>query len=579
MKNVREDTDQTQMLAHFTIERAADAVLWFDSEARVQRVNLAACRSLGYSREELRSMTLHDIDLNSKTESWPGQWAAIKKRNTSTYESQFRAKDGRIFPVEVSLNYIEFEGKEYTCAFARHITDRKQVEEEIKSLAKFPSENPNPVLRIAKDGTVIYANEASTPLLKTWGCQTGQTLPEKWQKYVYGVFISSKSDEIEIPCEDHVFLVLFAPIAETGYVTVYGRDITERKRAEDALRNALSEVEQLKNRLQNENAYLQEEIKTERNFDEIIGSSTSLKKVLRKVEQVAPTDATVLIHGETGTGKELLARAVHNLSLRKDRPLVKVNCGAIPPGLVESELFGHEKGAFTGALQRRIGRFELGDGGTIFLDEVGELPLDAQVRLLRVLQEQEFERVGSNRTIRVNVRVIAATNRNLVEAVQGGTFRSDLFYRLNVFPLGIPSLQERKSDIPDLVNCFLTKFAKKLGKPVPHASQETIARLMDYPWPGNIREMENVIERAVILSRGPTIEIDESIDIQIDAASPSSPTGTLQDLERAHILRVVEETRWVIEGKQGAATILGLHPNTLRFRMRKLGIKRPSLSP
>lgn len=355
---------------------------------------------------------------------------------------------------------------------------------------------------------------------------------------------------------------------------IVSRDITEHKQSEEALRKALLEVEQLKNRLQAENIYLQEEIKTEYNFEEIIGQSASLQKVLRNVEKVAPIDTTVLIQGETGTGKELITRAIHNLSPHKDRPLVKVNCGAISAGLVESELFGHEKGAFTGAVQQRIGRFELANGGTIFLDEIGELPLDTQVKLLRVLQEGEFERVGGTKTIKVDVRVIAATNHNLMEAVKAGRFRSDLFYRLNVFPLGVPPLRERESDIPLLVNFFVNKYAKKLGKQLHSISKETMDRLMSYDWPGNIRELQNVIERAVVLANDPEIEIDESI-LGLSVDSQSLGRDTLEDVERAHIICVLEETNWVIYGKRGAASILGINPNTLRSRMRKLGIKKP----
>ncbi|SRR5579884_5502 len=344
-----------------------------------------------------------------------------------------------------------------------------------------------------------------------------------------------------------------------------------------ALDNCLAheEVRRLRDRLAAENIYLQEEIKTEYNFEEIIGQSVPLKRVLRNVEQVARTDATVLIHGETGTGKELIARAIHNLSSRKDRPLVKVNCGAISVGLVESELFGHEKGAFTGALQQRIGRFELADGGTIFLDEVSELPLDTQVKLLRVIQEGELERVGSSKLINVNVRVIAATNRNLAEAVKSGSFRSDLFYRLNVFPIEVPPLRERKSDIPLLVNFFITKFAKKLNKQVQSISKETMERLMNYPWPGNIRELQNVIERAVVLAQGSTIQIDESLLGLSVGSQTQGSVETLEDVERGHIIRVLEQTNWVIDGKRGAASILDINPNTLRSRMQKLGIKRP----
>ena len=344
------------------------------------------------------------------------------------------------------------------------------------------------------------------------------------------------------------------------------------KRTADELQAALAEVEQLKNRLQIENVYLQEEIKTEHNFEEIIGRSAALKKVLRGAEQVASSDATVLISGETGTGKELVARAIHNLSQRKDTPLVKVNCGAIPANLVESELFGHEKGAFTGALQRRIGRFEMADGGTIFLDEVGELPLDTQVKLLRVLQDGEFERVGSSKPVKVDVRVIAATNRNLSAAIKEGAFRQDLFYRLNVFPLDMPPLRERKTDIPLLANFFMNKFGKKMGKDIKGVSKATLERMESYSWPGNIRELQNVIERAVVTASGSTIEIDDSI-LGADSTSRAD-VEALQQVERAHIIRVLKQTNWVVHGQAGAAAILRINPSTLRFRMEKLGIKR-----
>jgi formate hydrogenlyase transcriptional activator len=335
------------------------------------------------------------------------------------------------------------------------------------------------------------------------------------------------------------------------------------------------ETETLKARFQAEAVYLQEEIKTEHNFEEIIGQSAPVRQLLRKIEQVAPTEATVLIRGETGTGKELLARAVHDRSRRKDRPLVKVNCGSIPSGLVESELFGHEKGAFTGATQRRIGRFELANGGTIFLDEVTELPLDTQVKLLRVLQEGEFERVGSSQTIKVDVRVIAATNRDLKEIVKNETFRSDLFYRLNVFPLEVPSLRERKDDIPLLVNFFLSKFGKKLGKEVRGVSQKSMNSLVNYDWPGNVRELQNVVERSVVLATGAIVQIDDSM-VQSDRAARESSLDTLENTERNHIMRALTETHWVIHGKKGAAEILGINPSTLRSRMEKLGIKRPA---
>jgi formate hydrogenlyase transcriptional activator len=356
------------------------------------------------------------------------------------------------------------------------------------------------------------------------------------------------------------------------------------------------EIAQLKARLENENVYLQEEIRTDHNFEEITGNSSALLAVLSKVEQVAPTDSTVLIYGETGTGKELIARAIHDRSARKSRPLVKVNCSAISAGLVESELFGHVKGAFTGALERHIGRFELADGGTIFLDEIGELPLATQVKLLRVLQEREFEAVGSNKPLRVDVRVIAATNRNLQESIQAGTFRSDLFYRLNVFPIEVPPLRERRTDIPQLAMFFLARFAKKFGKNIQSIPRATIERLSSYSWPGNIRELQNVIERAAILSHSSVLELEPGL---IPELAPADPTGisqksaeklqdenldqatpaTLEELERTHIVAVLNQTGGVVEGPRGAAKILGLHPNTLRHRIQKLGLKRTSYHP
>jgi formate hydrogenlyase transcriptional activator len=334
------------------------------------------------------------------------------------------------------------------------------------------------------------------------------------------------------------------------------------------------ETAAMKARFEAEAVYLQEEIKTEHNFEEIIGQSAPVRELLRKVEQVAPTEASVLICGETGSGKELLARAVHDRSKRKDRALIKVNCGSIPSGLVESELFGHEKGAFTGATQRRIGRFELANGGTIFLDEVTELPLDTQVKLLRVLQEGEFERVGSSQTMKVDVRVIAATNRDLNEVVSKGSFRADLYYRLNVFPLESPPLRERKGDIPLLVNFFLSRFGKKLGKEVRGVSQKSMESLTDYRWPGNLRELQNVIERAVVLAPGPVVQVDDSLLRSETGATEVAAIDTLENNERNHILRALNETNWVIHGKKGAAELLAINPSTLRSRMEKLGIKK-----
>jgi formate hydrogenlyase transcriptional activator len=340
---------------------------------------------------------------------------------------------------------------------------------------------------------------------------------------------------------------------------------------------AYRRIKELTDTLRQEKLYLEDEIRSELNFEEIIGNSAVLRRVLGQVEAVAPTNSTVLIEGETGSGKELIARAVHNLSQRRQHPFVKINCAAIPTGLLESELFGHEKGAFTGAISQRIGRFELASQGTIFLDEISEIPLELQPKLLRVLQEREFERLGSSRTLRTGARLIAATNRDLSAMVDEQRFRSDLFYRLNVFPIHVPPLRERKEDIPFLVRHFAQHFARNMTKKIDTISAETMSTLVSYPWPGNIRELQNVIERAVILSRGPVLRVSLA-DLKAkgpDANSSTNGAMTLEDIERRHILSVLEQTNWVFAGPNGAAARLGMKRPTLQFRMQKLGIVRP----
>jgi formate hydrogenlyase transcriptional activator len=357
-----------------------------------------------------------------------------------------------------------------------------------------------------------------------------------------------------------------------------------------AVENAVAygQIADLKDKLAQEKLYLEDEIRSELNFEEIVGTSTTLRRVLKQVETVAPTESTVMIYGETGTGKELIARAVHNLSRRRSDAFVKLNCAAIPTGLLESELFGHEKGAFTGAIAQRIGRFELASRGTVFLDEIGEIPLELQPKLLRVLQEREFERLGSSRTLRSDARLIAATNRDLAAMVEEGKFRSDLFYRLNVFPVHIPSLRERPDDIPLLVRHFAEQFARRMNKVIESIPSETMNALCDYHWPGNIRELQNVIERAVILSPGPVLQVAISALKPRPSAgatpaengdSRKHPAGqnirsVLEETERKHILSVLDETGWVVAGPEGAAVRLGMKRSTLQLRMQKLGISR-----
>jgi PAS domain S-box-containing protein len=407
------------------------------------------------------------------------------------------------------------------------------------------------------------------------------------------IYAALKDGEIHHQVRDEVFwrkdgtsfpvYYTSTPIIDAGEIigaVIVFQDVTEIKESEAKLTTALDEISKLKERVQAENTYLQEEIKHNSNFEEILGQSPKLEKVFHQVERVAPTDTTVLLLGETGTGKELFARSIHNLSERKERPLVKVNCTALPINLIESELFGHEKGSFTGAMSRRIGRFELANGGTIFLDEIGELNLDLQVKLLRVVQEEEFERLGSSTTISVDVRIIAATHRDLKEMVSKGEFREDLFYRLNVLPITLPPLRERGKDISIIVQAFVDKFSQKMGKQIDTIPQKVMDELSSYSWPGNVRELENIIERAIILSNNNILKLQDRLTNKNSTNSENSDSSlkTFSDMEKDHIIKVLEHTDWRVSGEQGAATILEMHPNTLRSRMSKLGIRRSTSS-
>ncbi|MDX2170124.1 MAG: sigma 54-interacting transcriptional regulator [Deltaproteobacteria bacterium] len=388
-----------------------------------------------------------------------------------------------------------------------------------------------------------------------------------------GGLTARRGDGSEFPVE--ATLSYASPDGGALYTLIL-RDVDERRRAEAELR-----------RLHLESEYLQEEIRAVHNTGDVIGNSRALREVLDKVALVADTESSVLILGETGSGKELIARAVHAASRRAQRPLIKVNCAALPSGLIESELFGHERGAFTGATEKRVGRFELAAGGSIFLDEIGDMPLDTQAKLLRILQEREFERVGGSKTLRTDVRVIAATNRDLAAAVAAGSFRQDLFYRLNVFPIVIPPLRERPEDIPLLVHYFVARYAQKSGRRITHVAPEVMRRLLLYGWPGNVRELENVVERAVILANGPELNLASELPTlpasppaapavePVAAAVPAPAAGeTIEDVERQHIAAVLRQTSWRIEGDAGAARLLGLNPSTLRSRIKKLGLRR-----
>src|SRR3984893_11833057 len=411
------------------------------------------------------------------------------------------------------------------------------------------------------------------------GLKTGCVLPLASRGRMHGVLLLGRRDENTFSRDDIKFLM---QVASQVAIAV-----------ENAL--AYKKIAELKEKLTQEKLYLEDEIRTELNFEEIVGKSAALRRILQQVATVAPTDSTVLIYGETGTGKELVARAIHNLSLRQSNSFVKLNCAAIPMGLLESELFGHERGAFTGAIAQRIGRFELANRGTVFLDEIGEIPLELQPKLLRVLQEREFERLGSSRTLTTNARLIAATNRDLASMVEEQKFRSDLFYRLNVFPVRVPSLRERPEDIPLLVRHFTEQVARRMNKKIETISSETLKQMQQYHWPGNIRELQNVIERAVILSAGPVLHVPLSEFQPRPALAASDGNGhqtprhesfagkdirnVLEETERRHILDVLSQTNWVVAGPNGAAIRLGMKRSTLQLRMRKLGLSRENAQP
>ncbi len=516
--------------------------------------------------------------------------------------------DERPMPAEPRRGFIfRIFAARATAEQARMRAEQRLQESETRYRDLFENA-PNRYLIVGTDGRILSANRRVTELIgysveELVGAVVHSFVPdtpagkirsmELSRKVLAGEAVSEWEMEVRRKDGRPLWVKLWTEPSRGADGTIQASrsffvDITDR---------VLAERERA--RLHEQNLYLQEEIKAEHNFEQIIGQSGALMEVLAQVGRVAPTDASVLITGETGTGKELIARAIHSTSKRKDKPLIKVNCAALPSGLVESELFGHEKGAFSGAVAKRLGRFELADGGTLFLDEIGELPAEAQVKLLRVLQEREFDRVGGAAPIRVDVRVIAATNRDLLKEVQEKMFREDLFYRLNVFPVRLPPLRQRRDDIPLLVHFLVKKFALKIGKHFHGVSRATMQRLLEYPWPGNIRELENVLERAVILAPGDALEIGPDLlplASPVPAARPQpgpepvppnhllavpQPTAdqrppSLEAVERNYILSVLQQTNWVITGPRGAAKLLDLPPSTLRNQMKKLGITRAS---
>jgi len=604
-------------------EQAPIAYFSVGTDGRIKKANQRAAELVGCDVGELRGRLVFDLYADvpdGKPKAYEVFRRSLAGEETSAEELQCHSSDGRQVWISLTAKPIR-DGREQveaTLATLVDITDRKRAEVALRDnearLSRILASAMDAIVTIDEERCVVLFNAAAETVFRcsaaeVIGCPFGRFLseglrgalasyigsfskPGSAQRFMSREDLKAvRADGDEFPVDASISQV---QVSDRNLFTLIMRDISERKRGEAELR-----------KLHLSNVYLQEEIQKEHNFKEIVGNSPGLLEVLRKVEQVALTDSTVLIHGETGTGKELIARAIHDRSDRKEGPLIKVNCSAISAGLVESELFGHVKGAFTSAIERRIGRFEMADGGTIFLDEVGELPLETQVKLLRVLQEQEFEAVGSSRSLRVDIRVIAATNRDLDEAIKAGRFRSDLFYRLNVFPIQLPPLRDRRADIPKLVMFFLKRLSKRFGRKIDTVSQATMDLLVDYSWPGNIRELQNIIERAVVLSHGSVLELNaDLLPPEVSAATSKAlqstgehtanfgairshdtllpdarSSGSLKEVERSHIVLALQKTGGLIEGPNGAARILEVNPSTLRGRMKKLGIKRNQRPP
>lgn len=579
--------DEEKSISHFILENAIEMIAWGGKNGLLMQVNQALCQQSGYNKSELSEMKITDLFLNFNEVEWAQKWQQLKKKQSIELEGVIKTKSGEIYPVYLLLKYVQYHEESFFVAFMRSLTVKKQREELLELMYHTLSQSNDMICWLAEDSSIIYVNDTICEKLgytreELDAIQLAHILPDYqghsfWkrlirEKYLENEAMINTKEGQQIAVE---FIQTYLEFKNQKIACITFRDISARRLKEKELEKAAQQIGLLKEKLQEEKTYLREELSDKFNFDNIISRSPNYRNVLQQVARVASTDATVLLLGETGTGKELLARAIHNLSEREDGPMVKVNCAALPEHLIESEIFGHEKGAFTGAYKRKIGRFELADQGTIFLDEIGEVPLELQAKLLRILQEGTFERLGSNETIKVNVRVIAATNRKLEQLVEEGKFRQDLYYRLNVFPIYNLPLRERTDDIPLLVQFFVKKNCQKAGRPLLKIPQPAVDRLISYPFPGNVRELENIIERAVILSRGEVLNLHTVISNLSKSKKRSKKEFlSFEDMQRKHILKALERTNWKVTGSGSAAELLKLNGKTLASKMRKLDLKR-----
>jgi formate hydrogenlyase transcriptional activator len=627
----RRHAENSLGLLRLLIDHSNDAIEVVDPQTlRFLDVNRKACLDLGYSREELLSLSVPDVDCTVDKAVETRSREALNQAGAVIREGTYRRKDGTTFPVEVNIKHVQHAGRAYAITVVRDITERKRVQDallqsemRLQILLKinnalvsklepkdlFPAISPSLHAVFHQDfaGISLYESEGDAMRIHALDPPLGDglvglALPVN--KSLAGEAFTSDAvtffQRSDLEARDHyevvarslaygIQSVCFVPLrSPNGSIGVLSLS-SKRDRAFDELDTEFAEqvatqvaialdnarayrrIGELNHRLNQEKVYIESELQTALHFDEIVGDSPALTEIMQQITKIASTNSTVLILGETGTGKELVARAIHKVSARSAKAFVKINCAAVPSGLLESELFGHEKGAFTNAFSQKIGRLELADGGTFFLDEIGEMPLELQPKLLRVLQDQEFERLGSTRTIRVNMRLIAATNRDLGQAMSEGTFRSDLFYRLNVFPIRMPALRERRTDIPKLVAHFVGKYAKRMNKCIETVPSQTIETLMNWDWPGNIRELENFIERSVILTSGATLQAPLS-ELEARSSSSAMSSRSLESVERVYIVRVLQESRGLIAGPNGAAARLGMKRTTLQSKLRRLGI-------